>query len=93
MAKAVTSTLTDISSPLMVFQIASREDPGADAVVLGKQRSTLVVIGPLGTFVRNSLVRTRASNPDRLNGILVGLIDGFQRQMLVDLQALFAFVP
>jgi hypothetical protein len=34
-----------------------------------------------------------ALNPDGLNRILVGLIDRFQRQMLVDLQALFAFVP
>src|ERR1035441_7573579 len=38
-------------------------------------------------------LRGFASDPDGLNRILVGLIDRLQRQMLVDLQALFAFVP
>jgi Crp-like helix-turn-helix domain len=34
-----------------------------------------------------------ASDPHGLNRVLVSLVDRFQRQMLVDLQALFAFVP
>src|SRR5450755_112350 len=34
-------------------------------------------------------LRGFASDPDGLNRILVGLIDRLQRQMLVDLQALF----
>jgi hypothetical protein len=37
--------------------------------------------------------RRSASDSDRLNRVLVSLIDRFQRQMLVDLQALFAFMP
>src|SRR5947209_15714364 len=34
-----------------------------------------------------------ASDPHGLNRVLVSLVDRFQRQMLVDVQALFAFVP
>jgi hypothetical protein len=50
-------------------------------------------IGPAGDIRAKLIGWGRwSSDPERLNGFLVSLIDRFQRQMLVDLQALLAFV-
>lgn len=61
---------------------------------LDGQRAADALLGFLVTFVRNSLVGGRAAGRrfPRAGGVLVSLVDGFQRQMFVDLKAPLAFV-